>query len=107
MSKSPVRQRLSNVAIALLVLAFVLALADRAGSPTVDTLGEIQSVGFVLADTPPRRVASIKLATGELVQAKIDPDMAVKPGATVRVHVSKRIISGTKSYDVIRSESAK
>jgi len=97
----------SYVGVALLVVIFTLALTDRAGGPTAETFGVIQSTGFVLADTPPRHVASIKLATGEVVQANINPGVSVRPGNTVRVKVYRRIISGTKTYGVVSAEPAK
>lgn len=107
MSNSALRKRLGYLAVALLILGFTLAMADRASSPVIESVGEVQSVGFVLADSPPRRVASIRLATGELVNAKVDSALIVKPGTKVRVRASKRVFSGANTYEVLGSESAK
>lgn len=95
------------VVVALLVVLFIASDADHPGGPVVESAGLVRSVGYMPTDGPTLHIASIQLASGEVVQARIDPGVYVKVESTVRVKAYRRIISRRMQYRIEIQGSAK
>ena len=114
MGSGPTRERREKIfgyiglaCIALVVGILIISTVDRPGGPVVEVIGIVQSTGYIQTDGPPRHVASIKLATGEVVQADIYPGIYVFTGNAARVKIYTRTISRVKAYKIETTERSK
>lgn len=90
------------ISVAILILAVAVGVLDMTGGPTSESSGVVKSVAMVPSGTGrPEQVASVVLANGSVVQAKVLRTEEARPGREVRLLVHRRIISGASSYEVV------
>ena len=97
---------------ALLMAGAILAVAvvalNVSGGAASETLGVVKSVSLVPHEGgSSERIATVLLADGTLVQARVLDANAGRPGQEVYVRVSHRILSHGVTYEVLAPKEAR
>ena len=91
----------------ILLGAFVMS-HDLPGGPTTEMAGVVRGTALVPSDVgPSRQVATVALAKGGEIQARVLPGLFVHPGQTVQVRQYSGIIAGGKKYEISAEQGAK
>jgi hypothetical protein len=100
--------RYTAIAVFSVMLALALAFTlNQSGGPVTETTGTVQSFWFVPREGAPLQSATVRLAGGEVVQARVPSGVLVQPGYPVKVRVHQRLITGAPSYEIIATELGK
>jgi len=99
------RPHSSTVIIVVLVACVLFSLLNQPGGPVEEVTGIVQSYGFLPNDSgPPPQTATIGLSNGMTVRAKVRSGVLLQPGQISKVRVYRRVITGTKAYEVVGTQ---
>ena len=96
---------LTWIVIAFFAVAIPLYSLNQPGGPVGETVGVIQSSGFLPSDIgPPAQIATVRLKDGSLIRARVVSDSPLRPGYVDHIHILHHVISGSDVYEIFRAE---
>ena len=109
MESAKIPGRKTTIGIGVVMLAMgLLFMLTQPGGPIEETTGVVQSFAFLPSDIgAPSQIATVHLTDGAIVQSQVPVGVLVQPGQIARVRVYRRVITGTRSYEVIGTEQRK
>ena len=103
-SGRPVRSWLGPIFVLLIVVAIPFSALNQPGGPSSEAEGIIASWRSVPTDSGRARVvATIRMADGSHVEAAVVSGVNPPTGNVARLRVLRRLISGTKVYEIIET----
>jgi hypothetical protein len=99
---------LFSAVFALLIIAlFLYSSFNKPSGAITETVGIIESVGGIPKEHGPTKIiASVRLNDGSIIQAHVLPGAIAQKERVAHIRILHRFLSGTKVYEVYRTERA-
>lgn len=91
-----------------IIAAFLYTAFNRPTGSLTYEVGIIESVGGIPKKYGPTKIlASVRLNDGSIIQAHVLPGAIAQKNRVAHIRILHRFLSGTKVYEVYRTEQAK
>ena len=102
---SKIERRLGSIILGLLAVSLPFVALNQPSATGQEVRGIVQSVGTLPSDiAPPPAIALVRLNDGSLVQARVVTPHQVRPGHVAHLREYRRVLSGAKTYELLRAE---
>jgi len=94
--------------VLVLIAVFLYFSFNLPSGAVTETVGIIESVGGIPKKYGPTKIiASVRLNDGSIIQAHVLPGAIAQKERVAHIRILRRFLSGTKVYEVYRTEQGK